>query len=144
MRPALVANSGSRGKIQLRRRHGCNASALNQRQSVTPLTAATIPRAMTSHRSSGIVKRASGRSQRLGSSHASRFTSTTTSGGKAGCPPASYFLFEAGQALFEETAAPLADDLAGRVQARGDEVVAEPFGRQQHDLRADNVFLSIR
>jgi hypothetical protein len=35
--------------------------------------------------------------------------------------------------------APFADDLARRIESRGDEIVAEPLGRQQHDFRPDNV-----
>ena len=42
MRPALPAKSGSRGKIQLRCCQGRRASALSQRQSVVPLTWATM------------------------------------------------------------------------------------------------------
>src|SRR5271166_4476835 len=48
MRPAFRAKSGSRGKIQLRCCQGRRASALNQRQSVVPLTWATMPWAVTS------------------------------------------------------------------------------------------------
>jgi hypothetical protein len=47
-RPALAAKLGSRGKIQLRYRHGHSASRLNQRHRVEPLTWATIPSATTS------------------------------------------------------------------------------------------------
>jgi hypothetical protein len=94
---------------------------------------------MTSRRNSGIVKRASGTSSRLGSSQARRLTSTTTLGGKAGWAPASRLLLEAGQSLLEEALAPLADDLARRVETSSDDVVAEAVGGQQHDLGADNV-----
>ena len=107
--------------------------------SVTPLICATMPRARTSRRSSGIVKRASGTSERLGSSQASRLTSTTTLGGKAGCAPASRLFLKAGQAFFEEAVAPLADDLARRIESGGDEIVAEPVGGEQDDLGADDV-----
>jgi hypothetical protein len=75
----------------------------------------------------------------MGSSYASRLTSTTTLGGKAGCAPASRLLLKAGQSLFEETMTPFADDLAWRIESRGDEIVAEPLARQPYDLRADNV-----
>jgi hypothetical protein len=85
------------------------------------------------------VKRASGTPAWLGNSHASRLTSTTTLGGKAGCTPASRLLLKAGHSLFEETVTPLADDLARRIESRGDEIVAEPVGGQEHDLRADDV-----
>jgi hypothetical protein len=74
-----------------------------------------------------------------GNSHASRLTSTTTLGGKAGCAPASRLFLKTGQSVFEETVAPFADDLARRIKSRGDEIIAEPLGRQQDDLRTDNV-----
>jgi hypothetical protein len=86
-----------------------------------------------------MVKRASGTSERLGNSHASRLTSTTTLGGKAGCAPASRLFLKAGHSFFEETVTPFANDLAWRIESRGDEIVAEPLGRQQDDLRADDV-----
>jgi hypothetical protein len=85
------------------------------------------------------VKRANGTSQLLGSSHASRLISTTTLGGKAGRAPASRLFFEAGQPLFEEPVAPLADDLARRIQPRGDGAIAQPFRSEQDDLGADDV-----
>jgi len=85
------------------------------------------------------VKRASGTSMRLGNSQASRLTSTTTLGGKAGCAPASRLFLKAGQSLFEEPVAPFADDLARGIEARGDEIIAEALGRQQDDLRPDDV-----
>jgi hypothetical protein len=85
------------------------------------------------------VKRASGTSDRLGNSHASRLTSTTTLGGKAGCAPASRLFLKAGQSLVEETVPPFAHNLARRIESGGDEIVADAFGRQQDDLCADDV-----
>jgi hypothetical protein len=35
--------------------------------------------------------------------------------------------------------APLADNLARRIEAAGDDIVAEPLGGEQDDLRADNI-----
>jgi hypothetical protein len=35
--------------------------------------------------------------------------------------------------------APFADDLPRRIEARGDEIVAQALGGQEDDLRADNV-----
>jgi hypothetical protein len=61
----------------------------------------------------------------MGRSHAIRFTSTTTVGGKAGRTPAARRLVEAREAVVEEAMAPLADDLPRRIQARADLVVAE-------------------
>jgi hypothetical protein len=86
-----------------------------------------------------MVKRARGTSERLGSSHASRLTSTTTLGGKAGCSPASRLFLKAGHAVFKEAVAPFADDLARRIEAGGDEIVAEALGCQEDDLCADDV-----
>jgi hypothetical protein len=86
-----------------------------------------------------MVNRASGTAARLGNSHASRLTSTTTLGGKAGRAPASRLFLKAGQSLLEETVAPFANDLARRIESCGDAIVAEPLGRQQDDLRADDV-----
>jgi len=35
--------------------------------------------------------------------------------------------------------APFAHDLAGRIEARGDDIIAESFGGQQDDLCTDHV-----
>jgi hypothetical protein len=35
--------------------------------------------------------------------------------------------------------APFAHDLPWRIESRGDKIVAESFGRQQDDLRADDI-----
>jgi hypothetical protein len=66
-------------------------------------------------------------------------TSTTTLGGKAGWPPAPGLLLQPRQAFGAEPLAPLADDLAGRIQARGNDVIREPPGGQEHDLRANDI-----
>jgi hypothetical protein len=86
-----------------------------------------------------MVQRANGTSDWLGSSQASRLTSTTTLGGKAGRVPASRLFLQAGQAFFEEALAPLADDLARRIEPRGDEIVAQAVRGEQHDFGADDV-----
>jgi hypothetical protein len=86
-----------------------------------------------------MVQRANGVSDWQGNSQASRLTSTTTLGGKAGWVPASRLFLQAGQAFFEEALAPLADDLARRIESRGDEIVAQAVGGEQHDLGADDV-----
>ncbi|MGH9385501.1 MAG: hypothetical protein ACRD2N_14565 [Vicinamibacterales bacterium] len=72
-----------------------------------------------------MVQRANGSSDWLGRSQASRLTSTTTLGGKAGAVPASRLFLQTGQALLEETLAPLADDLARRIEPGGDDIVAQ-------------------
>ena len=138
-RPAFSAKWGSRGKIQLRWRQGGNASALSQRQSVTPLICATIPRAITSRWSSGTVKCASGTPWREGISQASRLTSTTTLGGEAGWAPAAGLFVQPGEAFEEEPVPPLADDLPRRIEAGGDDVVPDVLGGEQDDLGANHV-----
>jgi len=60
-------------------------------------------------------------------------------GGKAGFPPASWLLVKAGEALAKETLAPFADDLPRRIQASGNDIVRESFGREQHEFGADDV-----
>jgi hypothetical protein len=75
----------------------------------------------------------------MGRSHAIRFTSTMTLGEKAGWTPAARLLVEAREAVLEETLAPLADDLAWRIHARADLVVAEAGRREKHDLGADDI-----
>jgi hypothetical protein len=75
----------------------------------------------------------------IGRSQAIRFTSTTTLGGKAGWTPAARLLVEAREAVPEEAMAPFTDDLAGRIQARADIVIAEAAGGEKHDLGADDI-----
>jgi hypothetical protein len=75
----------------------------------------------------------------MGRSQAIRFTSTTTLGGKAGWTPAARLLIEAREAVLKETMTPLADNLAGRIQARADLVIAEAAGREEHDLGTNDI-----
>ncbi len=75
---AGFAGCGSRGNIQLRWRHGRNASWPSQRQSVVPLIFATRPLATASCRNSATDHRARGRPRRDGSSEASALIATTT------------------------------------------------------------------
>jgi hypothetical protein len=75
----------------------------------------------------------------MGRSHAIRFTSTTTVGGNAGWPPASWLLVEAREALLEEAVAPLADNLPWGIQTRRDDIVGQALGGQQDQLRTDDV-----
>src|SRR4249919_2796401 len=130
-RPALWANCGSRGNIQLRWRHGCNASWPSQRQSVVPLILATRPLATASCRNSATDHRARGMPRRDGSSQASALIATTTPGGKAGWSPAARLLVEARQTLVIEALTPLADDLARHAQTCSDALVAKPLARQE-------------
>jgi hypothetical protein len=64
---------------------------------------------------------------------------TTTSGGKTRGPSSPRQIGQAGQALVEEAFAPFGDDLSRRVQACGDLVVAQAFGRVEHDPGPHNI-----
>jgi len=75
----------------------------------------------------------------MGRSHAIRFTSTMTLGGKAGWTPATRLLIEAREAVLEEAMAPFTDDLARGIQPRTDLVIAEAGGGEEHDLGADDI-----
>ncbi|HEY8175474.1 MAG TPA: hypothetical protein VIF32_07275 [Gemmatimonadaceae bacterium] len=75
----------------------------------------------------------------MGRSQAIRFTSTTTLGGKAGWTPAARLLIEAREAVVKEAMAPLADDLAGRIQPRADLVIAEASCGEEHDLGTNDI-----
>ena len=68
---------------------------------------------IASRLSSGIENLDSGTPRRCGSSHASAFTSTTTSGGKDARLPAPGSLLKAWYPFLEEPLAPLAHDLPG-------------------------------
>lgn len=66
-------------------------------------------------------------------------TATTTLGGKGGRAAAAWQLLEAREAFLKETLAPLADDLPGRIKAGGDDVIAEPKGREEDDLGSNDI-----
>src|SRR6266852_3866567 len=83
--------------------------------------------------------RESGSCKRCGSSHASALTWTTTLGGKAGGTPAPRLRLQARKSREGESLAPLADNLARRVQASSDNVVGETLRREQYDLRSDHI-----
>jgi hypothetical protein len=60
-------------------------------------------------------------------------------GGKDTWPPLPGEFLQSGHSLLEEPLAPLADDLARRIEALGDLVVAQsPYGIR-HDLGSDDV-----
>ena len=139
MRLALRANCRSRGKIQVRCRHGRNASWLSQRHRVVPLIFATMPLDIASWRNSETDQRANGSPLRDGNSHASALIATTILGGKAGWAPASWTLIEPRKALIVKTPTPLADNLTWCVEMLRDAGVAQTLTRQQHDPGAHNV-----
>jgi hypothetical protein len=60
-------------------------------------------------------------------------------GGKAGRTPAAKFLLEARQAGETEAFAPLADDLTGRVQTRGDNIIRYSLGGEENNLGPDDI-----
>jgi len=97
---------------------------------------------MASRRISLMLKRDRGRPTSLGSSQARAFTATTISGGKDTRPALPREFLKASQALLEEAVAPLADDLAGRIEPRPDLVVTQTARGVQHDLGPD--YVSIR
>src|SRR6266545_5939298 len=134
MRPALTANSGSRGKIQVRCCHGRIASSCSHRQTVLSLMRATMPDRCASRTISAVLSRESGRPSVAGSSHASALIWTTSSGGKSPGPTRARALLQAGHALLEEPLAPLADDFPPRREGGGDLVVGEPLRREQDHL----------
>jgi hypothetical protein len=63
----------------------------------------------------------------------------TTLGGKAGRPTAPGLLVEPREAPEAEALAPLADDLPGRVEPRGDDIIAQALGGQEDDLGSDDI-----
>jgi len=54
-------------------------------------------------------------------------------------PPLPGEFLRAGHSLLKEALAPLADDLARRIEALGDLVVAQSLCGKQHDLGSDDV-----
>src|SRR4030095_16248609 len=139
MRSALAANAGSRGKIQLRCRHGRRASWLSQRHNVVPLIWATSPCATTACRRSVSAQRANGTPRCAGSSHARALTATPTLGGQAGRPPASRQFLESGQSVPPEAFPPLADDLARQIETRGDDVIGQALGSEEKHIWTEDV-----
>ncbi len=60
-------------------------------------------------------------------------------GGKAGGTPAPRLRLQVRKSREGESLAPLADNLARRIQASSDNVVAETLRREQYDLRSDHI-----
>src|SRR5258708_16022263 len=118
MRPALTANSGSRGKIQVRCCHGRIASSWSHRQTVLSLIRATMPDRCASRTISAVLSRESGRPRVAGSSHASAFILTARSWGKIPAPTRAWAFLKAGHALLEESLAPETDDITSDGEGR--------------------------
>ena len=60
-------------------------------------------------------------------------------GGKAGFTPASRLRVKARQSGKSESLAPLADDLARRVQPGSDDIVGEAFIGEENDFGTDHI-----
>src|SRR5580698_5556188 len=110
------------------------ASSESQRQIVLPEISATMPRSIATSLRSGTWSRLSGTPSRLGSSQASDFTATTTSGGENWRSAAPRTLLEPNKALFEEAFSPLRDDHPVGVEARCDLLIVEALGGHEDDL----------
>ena len=108
---------------------------------VVPPMSATIPRLMASRRMSARLRRDNGRPVSWGISHARALTATTTSGGKSPRAARPGLVAEAGETPFEEPLAPLADDLAWRVQTLADHLVGQAVGGVEDDPCAQNVYI---
>jgi len=70
-----------------------------------------------------------------GSSHASAFTSITTSGGKNPGAPRAVSVIEPRHPLVEESLSPETDHFAPGIQPFGDFIVTQPFLGKKDDLR---------
>ena len=84
-------------------------------------------------------RRDKGNPRRWGSSQASALTWTTRLGGKAGFTPAPRLSLQARQSGQGKSLAPLADDLARRIEFGGDQVVGQTFIGKKDDLGADHI-----
>jgi hypothetical protein len=133
-RPALIANSGSRGNTQLRWYQGRMASSCNQRHRVLPLMEATRPLCWTCCTRSLVLHRDSGRPCFAGSSQAKALICTTSSGGKSPGATRTSMLFQPSEAIGKEALAPKGDYFTAGVQACGDLVVRQTLSRVQDHL----------
>src|SRR3990172_1886753 len=139
MRPALTANSGSRGKSQARCRQGRMASSWSHRHTVLALRVATRPERWASRTMSAVLRRERGRPKVAGSSHAMAFICTTTSGGENPGPARARALLETGEPFVEEPFAPEADHIASHRKRGSDVVIRLAFGGGQNHLGPENL-----
>jgi len=65
-------------------------------------------------------------------------TCTTSSGGKNPGSAGTLAVFQAGQAFFEETFSPAADDLASRAETVGDLIIGEALVSEEDHLEASD------
>src|ERR1700674_2062981 len=139
MRPALTANSGSRGKIQVRCCQGRIASSWSHRQTVLSLIRATMPDRCASRTISAVLSRESGRPRIAGSSHASALIWTTSCGGKSPGPTRAWAFLKTGHALLEESLAPETDDITSDGEGGCDLIIGATLRRQQDHARSHDL-----
>jgi hypothetical protein len=111
------------------------ASSLSQRRTVLSLIVATKPEERTYRAISGVLHRDKGTPVVAGSSQASAFTSSTTSGGKNPGAPGAVSIIEPRHPLVEESLSPEIDHFAPRIKSFGDFIVSQPLVGQKDDLR---------
>src|SRR3989304_1369336 len=141
MREALAAKSGSRGKIQQRCCHGRIASSESQRQTVLSLILATSPERLASLATSVTLSRESGIPSDAGSSQARAFTWMTSSGGENPRAAGALLLVKPRQALLMEPLSPSGDDQPVRIQAGGNPIVVQSFGRTKDHPGSEDVII---
>src|SRR3990172_5181952 len=135
MRPAFLANGGSRGKIQQRCCQGRMASSCSQRQIVVPLLVATSPDRRAWAANSVESQRDSGTPDFDGSSQARALMATMMSGGKCAGTARTRQFFQTLQTPLEETLSPLGDDFSPCVQTLCNLIVGQALGGQENHLR---------
>jgi hypothetical protein len=114
---------------------------LSQRQTVLSLMVATNPDCRACCATSATLRRDNGKPSVAGSSHASALTCTTTSGGKSPRSARASLILQSRQAFFEKALAPQAHDLAARMQARGNLVVAQAIGGEEDHLGPEHLII---
>ena len=112
---------------------GLDGVFVQPRRMVVPPMSATIPRSMASRRMSARLRRNRGRPVSWGISHASALTGVHHVGGKSPRASRPGLVAETGHGPFEEPLAPLADDLARRVQTLADRLVGQAVGDMKDD-----------
>src|SRR5712692_7367029 len=132
MRPALMAKSGSRGKIQVRCCQGRMASSLSQRHTVLSLIVATMPQRCASRTMSAVLSRERGKPSVAGSSQAMAFICTMSSGGKNRGSARAWSLLQTAHALVEEPLAPQAHHVAADGESRCDLIIGPALGGEEN------------
>src|SRR5712692_5333482 len=132
MRPALMAKSGSRGKIQVRCCQGRMASSLSQRHTVLSLIVATMPQRCASRTMSAVLRRERGKPSVAGSSQAMAFICTMSSGGKNRGSPRARSLLQTAHAFMEEPLAPQAHHVAADGESRSDLIIGQSLGGEEN------------